>query len=137
MALEASAYATFALTATVAFGLISVSAFILLNGLSIKLHEKMQITKLLRTQTVYALRSTEAQGMRDTPYPLYKAAMATYSVFCTVVLVLLVASYFMVTEYLNMVMSVLFVTVCLGYTGWVVFRVSTASRNFVSALQKG
>lgn len=137
MALEASAYATFALTATVAFGLISVSAFVLLNGLSIKLHEKMHITRLMRTQTVYAMRSTEAQGMRDAPYPLYKEAMVTYSVFCAVVLVLLAASYFVITEYLNMVMSVLFVTVCLGYTGWVVFRVSTASRRFVSALQKG
>lgn len=60
MALEASVYATFALTATVAFGLISVSAFVLLNGLSIKLHEKMQITRLMRKQTVYAMRSTEA-----------------------------------------------------------------------------
>ena len=137
MALEASAYATFALTATVAFGLISVSAFVLLNGLSIKLHEKMQITRLMRTQTVYSLRSTEAQGMRDTPYPLYKEAMVTYSVFCGGVLLLLAVSYLVITEYWNVIMSVLFVTVCLGYTGWVVFRVSTASRNFVSALQKG
>lgn len=75
MELEASAYAALALTATIAFGLISLSAFTLLNGLSIKLHEKTQTTKLMRTQTVY-------------------------------------------------------------YTGWVVFRVTTASRRFVSALQK-
>lgn len=136
MELEASAYAALALTATIAFGLISVSAFTLLNGLSIKLHEKTQTTKLMRTQTAYSMRSTEAQSMRDKPFPLYREAMATYLVFCAVVILLLAASYFMLKEYLNLVMAVLFVTVCLGYTGWVVFRVTTASRRFVSALQK-
>lgn len=138
MALEASAYAAFALTATIAFGLISVSAFILLNALSIKLYEKTQITRLMRTRVVYSMRSTKAQQMRDKPAP-YMAAMAIYSTFCAAVVVLFTVSHFCgqdCAEDFDVILSLLFVTVCLGYTGLVVFRVGTASRNFVSALDE-
>ena len=134
MTLEASAYATLALASTIAFGLISVAAFALLNALSIKLHEKTKVTRLMRTQVVYSMRSMEAQGLRDKPCPLYRGALAVYSTFCVFVIGLLTTSYFIHEECLN-ILPVLFVTVCLGYTGWVVFRVSTVSRNFISALQ--
>lgn len=133
MALEASAYAAFALTTTIAFGLISVSAFILLNALSVKLHEKTQIKKLMRTQVVYSMRSTQAQHMRDRPPP-YVAAMAIYLTFCAAVFALLTISHFR-SEELDVTLSLLFVTVCLGYTALVVFCVGTASRKFVSALE--
>ena len=136
MALEASAYAAFALTTTIAFGLISVSAFVLLNALSMKLHEKEHTKKLMRTQVVYSMRSTEAQRMRDHPDSLYRTATVTYIVFCLVVLALLALSHFCCKEFWDVVLSLLFVVVCLGYTGWVVFRVSIASRNFISAFKE-
>ena len=134
MTLEASAYATLALASTIAFGLISVAAFALLNALAIKLHEKTRVTRLMRPQIVYSMRSTEAQEMRDEPCPLYRGALTVYLVFCAFVVGLLTISHFIYEEFL-ILMPVLFVTVCLGYTGWVVFRVSTVSRNFISALQ--
>ena len=135
MALEASTYATLALAATIAFGLISVSAFTLLNALSVKLHEKTQITKLMRIRTVYSMRSTDAQEMRDDPYSLYRDAISMYVTFCTLMIVLFVVSYHVHNEHFNMMSSFCFVVVCLGYTGWVVCRVSKASKKFISALR--
>ena len=130
-------YAALALTATIAFGLISVSAFVLLNALSIRLHEKTLVTRLTRARLVYSMRSTEAQDMRDKPQPLYREALATYLTFCAFVMGFLLVSYICHNKgWLNMVLSPLFVAACLGYTGWVVFRVSTASRKFVSALRQ-
>lgn len=133
--MEASTYVVLALAATIAFGLISVSAFAVLNALSIKIHEKTHVRKLVRTQTVYAMRSTEAQEMRDHPYSLYQEAIYMYVTYCTFVIVLLAASYFVHEQHLNMMLSIWFVVVCLGYTGRVVFRVSRASKKFVSALR--
>lgn len=138
MALEASAYAAFVLTTTIAFGLISVSAFILLNALSIKLYERTRITRLMRTKNVYSMRSTQAQQMRDQPPP-YKMAMLIYSFFCAATLALFLSSYFISEDcatYFNMISSLLFVVVSLGYTALVVFHVGITSMNFVSALNE-
>ena len=128
-------YAALTLTSTIAFGLISVSAFVLLNALSIRLHEKTPVTKLMRTRLVYSMGSTEAQDMRDQPSRLYKEALATYITFCAFVIGLWLVSYIWHKESLNMVLSPLFVSACLGYTGWVVFRVGVESKKFVSALR--
>lgn len=130
------AYVALALSVIIAFGLISVSAFILLNALSIKLHEKIKVTRLMRTQTIYSMGSPGAQRLRDNPcsLSLYRETVTTYVAFCACVIALLVASLFF-KEHVNVILALLF-TACLSYTGWIVYRVSVASRNFVSVLRQ-